>query len=300
MINQGIRNLSRHVPSTHLAGGMSRAALGLSIAFASLAAVALAAMPSAALASAKPHGCPSPLSSVLGVQVRGLSCKSADAVIRFAVAGKAKPRGFSCRSKLSRGTASVICRRGKLEIAYRTAPHSPATPLQTPASAGPGATAPAPPTPTPTPTRSPPPASGGDSVRIDAAIATPTAHPMMVEGGETLRLEMTISDQTPWADSILVYATVPGQPCATGFEGADGYMPGSTKQEEIGEGVEALIDKARQTGPSGEPGPVDTTISIPGNYELTPQFSTVCAVMYSSSTYGFPTQATAQEAITAG
>jgi hypothetical protein len=111
---------------------------------------------------------------------------------------------------------------------------------------------------------------------------------------------MTISDQTPWADSILLYVTVPGQPCATSFEGTMGYLPGSAKQEEIGEGVEALIDRARQTGPSGNPGPVDTTISIPGNYEITSQFSTVCAVVYSSSTYGFPTHATAQAAITAG
>jgi hypothetical protein len=296
MIDQRKSNFSPDVPAApaQLRRAMMRVALAVGVSLVSLAPLAGSADASggpAASAASRSHACPNISSSAHAIVVGGLSCTSADAVIRTALSSGARSHGFACHSKPSGRTVSVSCRKGRLTILYTTTAHAPR-----PA-----------PVPTPTPAQNPgqnpaPTSAPAASVRIDAALEAPAAQPT-IEGGDVLGFELTISDQTPWADSLLLYVTVPQQPCASSYEAYEGVthyaLPSVSSQEELHEGVEALVYRARNMGTPLDPAPLDATISILGNSQSTAQLSKVCAVLYNSSTPGgFATLATAQGTVT--
>jgi hypothetical protein len=112
----------------------------------------------AAVASAKPQSCADLSHSARAIKVTGVSCRTADKVIRDALSGKQrKPDGYSCRSKASGQTANVACSKGKLRIFYtvtlsthkpKPTPTTPSNPTQPtgfpiPLVPGPGCQAPA-------------------------------------------------------------------------------------------------------------------------------------------------------------
>jgi hypothetical protein len=133
---------------------------------------------------------------------------------------------------------------------------------------------------------------------IDSARATALSQPL-TEGGAELTLQLTISDQTPWADTLWVYAISPGLTCQPTHEAVSNLLLGnlSTAQQLLYQGVETEIASALGSYPFGEPHPVSATFSFQAG-EVSPPFSTVCVLNSDTSTDPMPTVDMAQAAIT--
>jgi hypothetical protein len=232
--------------------------IGRSFVLGILSAGGLAVVASVAVASAKPRSCANLSHTVRAIKVTGVSCRTADKVIRDAQSGKhRKPDGYSCRSKASGHTANVTCSMGKLRIFY-------AVTLSTPKPIPPRK-------PTPLPKPTPAPSPPARAVTIDSATAN------------DVRVTVT------WAtasDKILIYE-FDGN-CAATYADAEQQIADYSQEGFEGD----IFVFGNLFNSSAGTGTFDT------NNPVKPGFSTACALLYDGTTAADTVYATAQGPVT--
>jgi hypothetical protein len=85
------------------------------------ACLATAAVSAPAVASAPAKHCPN-LSHTVGlIRATGVSCSTAESVVRGSTRGSKKPDGFSCHAKPYQGGASISCTKGHARVTFSVA-----------------------------------------------------------------------------------------------------------------------------------------------------------------------------------
>jgi len=237
---------------------------------AAIAAGSLLAATPAGVEAANAKHCPNLSRSVVGIVVTGLSCRSADAVIRARLSGERKLDGFSCLA--ASGSKDIVsCRRGRLRLLYSVvAPSS--VPAQDPSPTMSPGLAPSPtvgPTPSATPT--PQPTTPRDTIAITTATVGPS--------GLLVIASATADDAH---DGLLVWATAGS--CATDVptaEGPSGFGgPGGLIASEVGRGASGAFETPIASYDVEQTGPYTTTVTITKAAIAPDEFSTVCALLY--------------------
>lgn len=231
-----------------------------------IAGASLAATTATAVAAPGTQHCASLSRSVRAITAAGVSCHSADAVIRRALAGSHRLEGFSCRTTSRGDTRSVSCRRGSARLRCMVAPSAPGPAPQPGATPKPG---PTPPPPAPGPTPQPPYPS--DALAITSATAG--------AGGLTVTATATADDPH---DGLIMWATngscatdVPSAQDASNFAG-----PGGLIETEVGRGASGEFETPLASYDVVASGTYTTTMTVIKRATKPGDFSTVCALLY--------------------
>jgi hypothetical protein len=236
---------------------------------------ALAASGAIASSAASTKHCASLSRSLGAIRVSGLSCRSADAVVRAAASGKNRPRGFSCHSTGAGAVRKVSCHKGRLAIFY-TATSGVA---QSPPGSGKSTT--------PQPTQPTQPAApvvpvapaSPSSPHYGLAITSAALSPEFGASEQDVKASISVTDESSQVidDFLDLYLLRPGQSCATSLQGyVAQYQAGETYGLRNEEPVDFLL-----TTPQGDATSATFAYESPAwRHEVLAPYPTMCALMF--------------------